>query len=135
MAVDCVLPRGGTAELIGLTGDIADKVLNPNRAKRTRRPRRIHSEGVRQSCRTTTYQGVRHGGAIWGWRIPRRRVAKLTACDPAMKVTTNAAQVFGGIGYTRVFRVERGMREAKITEIFERTSQIERWVVARGLND
>ncbi|MGW0160378.1 acyl-CoA dehydrogenase family protein [Mycobacterium sp. NPDC003323] len=60
-------------------------------------------------------------------------VAKLVATDAAMKVTTDAVQVLGGVGYTRDLRVERYMREAKITQIFEGTNQIQRLVIARGL--
>jgi len=60
-------------------------------------------------------------------------VAKLVATDAAMKVTTDAVQVLGGYGYTRDFPVERYMREAKITQIFEGTNQIQRLVIARSL--
>lgn len=60
-------------------------------------------------------------------------VAKLVATDAAMKVTTDAVQVFGGYGYTQDFPVERYMREAKITQIFEGTNQIQRLVIARQL--
>ena len=60
-------------------------------------------------------------------------IAKLVATDAAMKVTTDAVQVFGGVGYTRDYRVERYMREAKITQIFEGTNQIQRLVIAREL--
>jgi alkylation response protein AidB-like acyl-CoA dehydrogenase len=60
-------------------------------------------------------------------------VAKLIATDTAMKVTTDAVQVFGGYGYTRDFPVERYMREAKVTQIFEGTNQIQRLVIARQL--
>ncbi|MEV0946486.1 acyl-CoA dehydrogenase family protein [Rhodococcus sp. NPDC049939] len=60
-------------------------------------------------------------------------VAKLVATDAAMKVTTDAVQVLGGYGYTRDFRVERYMREAKITQIFEGTNQIQRLVISRAL--
>jgi alkylation response protein AidB-like acyl-CoA dehydrogenase len=60
-------------------------------------------------------------------------IAKLTATDAAMKVTTDAVQVFGGVGYTRDYRVERYMREAKIMQIFEGTNQIQRLVIARSL--
>ena len=60
-------------------------------------------------------------------------VAKLVATDAAMKVTTDAVQVLGGVGYTRDYRAERYMREAKITQIFEGTNQIQRLVIARGL--
>ncbi|MFN3340198.1 MAG: acyl-CoA dehydrogenase family protein [Dietzia sp.] len=60
-------------------------------------------------------------------------IAKLIATDAAMKVTTDAVQVLGGVGYTREFPVERYMREAKITQIFEGTNQIQRLVIARDL--
>lgn len=60
-------------------------------------------------------------------------VAKLVATDAAMKVTTDAVQVLGGYGYTQDFPVERYMREAKITQIFEGTNQIQRLVIARSL--
>ncbi|MET7330153.1 acyl-CoA dehydrogenase family protein [Nonomuraea sp. NPDC005650] len=60
-------------------------------------------------------------------------IAKLVATDTAMKVTTDAVQVFGGYGYTREFRVERYMREAKIMQIFEGTNQIQRLVISRHL--
>jgi len=60
-------------------------------------------------------------------------IAKLVATDAAMKVTTDAVQVLGGSGYTRDFRVERYMREAKITQIFEGTNQIQRMVIGRNL--
>ncbi|HVU73393.1 MAG TPA: acyl-CoA dehydrogenase family protein [Mycobacteriales bacterium] len=60
-------------------------------------------------------------------------VAKLLATDAAMRVTTDAVQVFGGAGYTREFPVERYMREAKVMQIFEGTNQIQRLVISRGL--
>jgi alkylation response protein AidB-like acyl-CoA dehydrogenase len=60
-------------------------------------------------------------------------IAKLTATDAAMKVTTDAVQVLGGYGYTREYPVERYMREAKIMQIFEGTNQIQRMVIARHL--
>ncbi|OBJ67460.1 acyl-CoA dehydrogenase family protein [Mycobacterium sp. 1274756.6] len=62
-------------------------------------------------------------------------VAKLTATDAAMRVTTDAVQVLGGVGYTRDYRAERFMREAKVTQIFEGTNQIQRLVIARGLTN
>ena len=60
-------------------------------------------------------------------------IAKLTASDAAMKVTTDAVQVLGGYGYTRDFPVERYLREAKVTQIFEGTNQIQRLVISRSL--
>jgi alkylation response protein AidB-like acyl-CoA dehydrogenase len=59
--------------------------------------------------------------------------AKVFASDTAMSVTTDAVQLFGGYGYTRDFPVERMMRDAKITQIYEGTNQINRVVMARQL--
>jgi alkylation response protein AidB-like acyl-CoA dehydrogenase len=58
-------------------------------------------------------------------------MAKLFAGDMAMKVTTDAVQILGGYGYIREYPVERHMRDAKITQIYEGTQQIQRVVVAR----
>ncbi len=60
-------------------------------------------------------------------------IAKLTASDAAMRVTTDAIQVLGGNGYTRDYPVERLFRDAKITQIFEGTNQIQRMVIGRDL--
>jgi butyryl-CoA dehydrogenase len=57
-------------------------------------------------------------------------MAKLYASEVAMRVTTKAVQVFGGYGYTREFPVERYMREAKLFEIVEGTSEVQRMVIA-----
>ncbi len=60
-------------------------------------------------------------------------MAKLFASDTAMRVTTDAVQVLGGAGYTREFPVERLMRDAKVTQIYEGTNQIQRIVIARRI--
>src|ERR671939_339096 len=59
--------------------------------------------------------------------------AKCFASDTAMKITTDAVQLLGGYGYTRDYPVERMMRDAKITQIYEGTNQIQRVVMARHL--
>jgi alkylation response protein AidB-like acyl-CoA dehydrogenase len=59
--------------------------------------------------------------------------SKCFASDVAMEVTTDAVQLFGGAGYTRDFPVERMMRDAKITQIYEGTNQIQRMVMGRAL--
>jgi alkylation response protein AidB-like acyl-CoA dehydrogenase len=64
---------------------------------------------------------------------PQASMAKLFATDTAMKVTTDAVQLFGGYGYTADFPVERYMREAKVMQIFEGTNQIQRMVIGRHL--
>jgi butyryl-CoA dehydrogenase len=57
-------------------------------------------------------------------------MAKLMAAEVAMEVTTKAVQLFGGYGYTREYPVERMMRDAKITEIYEGTSEVQRMVIS-----
>ena len=63
-----------------------------------------------------------------------RRMAKLFATDVAMEVTTDAVQIFGGYGYMRDYPIEKYMRDAKITQIYEGTNQVQRMVVARQLD-
>ena len=63
----------------------------------------------------------------------RSAMAKLLASETAMWVTTQAVQVFGGYGYMRDYPVEKLMRDAKATEIYEGTNEIQRVVIARGL--
>jgi alkylation response protein AidB-like acyl-CoA dehydrogenase len=60
-------------------------------------------------------------------------MAKLMASETAMKVSTQAVQILGGYGYSREFPVERMMRDAKITEIYEGTSEIQRLVIGTAL--
>lgn len=60
-------------------------------------------------------------------------MAKLMAGDTAMKVTTEAVQVYGGYGYTKDYPVERFMRDAKITQIYEGTQEVQRLVISRML--
>ena len=60
-------------------------------------------------------------------------MAKLMASETAMKVTTQAVQILGGYGYTREYPVERMMRDAKITEIYEGTSEVQRIVIGSAL--
>ena len=60
-------------------------------------------------------------------------MAKLYAAETAMYVTTEAVQIHGGYGYVREYHVERLMREAKLTQIYEGTSEIQKIVIARAL--
>jgi alkylation response protein AidB-like acyl-CoA dehydrogenase len=64
-----------------------------------------------------------------GWSA----MAKLFASETAMAVTTDAVQIFGGYGYMRDYPVEKLMRDAKATEIYEGTNEIQRVVIARDL--
>lgn len=60
-------------------------------------------------------------------------MAKMFASDAAMQITTNAVQIFGGYGYSREYPVERLMRDAKITQIYEGTNQVQQMVVSTAL--
>jgi len=60
-------------------------------------------------------------------------IAKTFASDAAIQVTNDAIQVLGGYGYMKEFPVERMMRDAKVTQIYEGTNQIQRMVIARAL--
>jgi alkylation response protein AidB-like acyl-CoA dehydrogenase len=60
-------------------------------------------------------------------------IAKCWASDVAMSVTTDCVQVLGGYGYIKEYPVERFMRDAKITQIYEGTNQIQRVVIARSI--
>jgi len=62
-------------------------------------------------------------------------MAKWFAADTAMQVTTDAVQILGGVGYVRDFPVERMMRDAKVTQIYEGTNQVQQIVIARRLLD
>ena len=61
-------------------------------------------------------------------------MAKLFASDTAMDVTVEAVQVLGGYGYVNDYPLERMMRDAKITQIYEGTNEIQRVVIARALS-
>ncbi|MBA7669564.1 putative acyl-CoA dehydrogenase fadE25 [subsurface metagenome] len=86
-----------------------------------------------EAARALTYQAARVIDS------GERRVAKISsmakvfASDTAMKVTTDAVQVFGGYGYMKEYPVEKMMRDAKITQIYEGTNQIQREVIALQL--
>lgn len=79
---------------------------------------------------------VRQAATLRDHGLPFTReaaAAKLFATDTAMKVTTDAVQILGGVGYTKEYPVERYMREAKVLQIVEGTNQIQRMVIGRSL--
>ncbi len=82
----------------------------------------------------TAAANAERGSAPGGQKLGFLAAASKTfASDVAMEVTTNAVQLFGGAGYTRDFPVERMMRDAKITQIYEGTNQVCRMVMARQI--
>lgn len=87
-----------------------------------------------EAARALVYECARAGDAEdWKRLSLLASMAKCFASDMAMKVTTDAVQVFGGYGYVKDFPVERMMRDAKINQIFEGTNQIQRVVISRHL--
>ncbi len=86
-----------------------------------------------EAARALTYQAARtiDSGVKDAAKISA--MAKVFASDTAMKVTTDAVQVYGGYGYMKEYPVEKMMRDAKITQIYEGTNQIQREVIALGL--
>jgi len=85
-----------------------------------------------EASRLLTYQAawLESAGLPYG---KESAMSKLMAGDTAIKVTTEAVQIFGGYGYTKDYPVERYMRDAKITQIYEGTQEIQRLVISRML--
>lgn len=86
-----------------------------------------------EAARLLTYQAawLESEGLPYG---KASAMSKLMAGDTAMYVTTEAVQIFGGYGYTKEYQVERFMRDAKITQIYEGTQEIQRLVISRFLS-
>ncbi len=85
-----------------------------------------------EASRLLTY----HAAKKWENHEPcimESSMAKLHASDSAMRITTDCVQLFGGYGYTTDFDAERHMRDAKITQIYEGTNQIQRIIIAREM--
>jgi butyryl-CoA dehydrogenase len=85
-----------------------------------------------EAARLLVYQSAHRASAGLSYG-KESAMAKLFASETAMQVTTKAVQVFGGYGYTREFPVERMMRDAKITEIYEGTSEVQRLVIGTAV--
>ncbi len=85
-----------------------------------------------EASRLLTYQAAwrESEGVSYG---KESAMSKLFAGDTAMEVTTEAVQVFGGYGYTKEYPVERYMRDAKITQIYEGTNEVQRLVISKML--
>ena len=85
-----------------------------------------------EAARLLVYQSAYKASAGQSY-AKESAMAKLVASETAMKVTTQAVQIHGGYGYTREFPVERMMRDAKITEIYEGTSEVQRIVIGTAI--
>jgi acyl-CoA dehydrogenase len=87
-----------------------------------------------EAARLLTWQAAWMLDAGWGRKATLySSMAKRFAADTAMEVTTDAVQIFGGYGYIKEYPVEKLMRDAKLFQIYEGTSQIQRLVIARDV--
>jgi alkylation response protein AidB-like acyl-CoA dehydrogenase len=86
-----------------------------------------------EASRALTYQVAKSIDAGAKNTAKESSMAKVFASDVAMKVTTDAVQIFGGYGYMKEYPVEKRMRDAKITQIYEGTNQILREVIGMNL--
>lgn len=86
-----------------------------------------------EAARQLVYAAARHIDADSPKGNKFAAMAKCFATDVAMKVTTDAVQILGGYGFMRDYPVEKYMRDAKITQIYEGTNQVQRMVIARNL--
>ncbi|WP_043664445.1 acyl-CoA dehydrogenase family protein [Streptomyces xylophagus] len=135
---------GIAAVAVGIAQAALNHAVDYARERRTFGRRIIEHQGVgflladmaarTEAARATYLAAARRkdSGQTFGRQAS---MAKLIATDTAMAVTTDAVQVLGGAGYVREHPVERYMREAKITQIFEGTNQIQRMVISRHLAD
>jgi butyryl-CoA dehydrogenase len=86
-----------------------------------------------EAARALVYQTARYVDSGAKDISKMSAMAKVYASDVAMRVTTDAVQVLGGYGYMKEYPVEKMMRDAKITQIYEGTNQIQREVIALRL--
>jgi butyryl-CoA dehydrogenase len=86
-----------------------------------------------EAARQLTYQSARAADLGVKNVSKMAAMAKVFATDTAMSVTTNCVQLFGGYGFCRDYPIEKYMRDAKITQIYEGTNQVQRLVISRAL--
>jgi len=134
---------GVAAQALGIAAGALDEAIRYSRERRQFGKPICGFQGVQfmladmatqvEAARTLVYQAARYidGG---GKNISKiSAMCKLFASDTAMRVTTDAVQIFGGYGYMREYPVEKMMRDAKITQIYEGTNQIQREVIALNM--
>jgi alkylation response protein AidB-like acyl-CoA dehydrogenase len=134
---------GVAAQAVGIAQGALDKAVAYSRERKQFGKAISSFQGVQfmladmatqvEAARALTYQAARtiDAGARNVAKISS--MAKVFASDVAMKVTTDAVQIFGGYGYMKEYPVEKMMRDAKITQIYEGTNQIQREVIALQL--
>jgi alkylation response protein AidB-like acyl-CoA dehydrogenase len=142
-ALDLNRPTIG-AQCVGLAQGALDACIEYARERRQFKRSIAEFQGVQfmladmamqiEAARALVYECARAGdNGEWERLNLLASMAKCFGSDMAMRVTTDAVQVFGGYGYTRDYPVERMMRDAKLAQIFEGTNQIQRVVIAKQL--
>lgn len=134
---------GVAAQALGIAAGALEEAINYSRQRRQFGKTICSFQGLQfmladmatqvEASRALVYQASRH--IDMGHKDISRESAmcKLLAADTAMRVTTDAVQIFGGYGYMKEYPVEKMMRDAKITQIYEGTNQIQREVIALSL--
>jgi butyryl-CoA dehydrogenase len=134
---------GVAAQAVGIAAGALDEAIRYSRQRRQFGKPICSFQGLQflladmatqvEAARTLVYQAARHidSGAKDMSKISA--MCKLFASDTAMRVTTDAVQILGGYGYMKDYPVEKMMRDAKITQIYEGTNQIQREVIALAL--
>ena len=134
---------GVAAQAVGIASGALDKAVAYSRERHQKGQPISSFQGIQfmladmatqvEAARALTYQAARtiDAGAKNISKISS--MAKLFASDVAMKVTTDAVQIFGGYGYMKEYPVEKYMRDAKITQIYEGTNEIQRGVIGKAL--
>ena len=132
--------NGIAAQAVGIAQGALDAAVNYAKEREQFGKPIAHNQGISfkladmataiEAARLLTYQAAYNESNGLPYQ-KESAMAKLFAGDTAMKVTTEAVQVFGGYGYTKDYPVERYMRDAKITQIYEGTQEIQRLVIGR----
>lgn len=133
---------GIAAQAIGIAQGALDEAIEYIKQRKQFGREIAHFQGIQfmiadmatqiEAARILTY----HAADLWHAKedtVKISSMAKLFASDVAMRVTTDSLQLYGGYGYTTEFDAERHMRDAKITQIYEGTNQIQRVIIAREL--
>lgn len=135
---------GIAAQAVGIGQGALDAAANYAKEREQFGKPIAHNQGVSfkladmateiEAARLLTYQAAWREGAGLDYS-KASAMAKLYAGDAAMRATVEAVQVFGGYGYTKDYPVERYMRDAKITQIYEGTNEIQRLVIGRMVTE
>ncbi len=134
---------GVAAQALGIAQGALDKAVTYSRERYQRGQPISNFQGIQfmiadmstelEAARALTYLAARNVDAKVKGVSKVSAMAKCFASDVAMKVTVDAVQIFGGYGYTKEYPVEKMMRDAKITQIYEGTNQIQREIIAMNV--